>query len=215
MQARKPRNRDAGRKEEDEMRLRVLKTMVALALVVVAALAVACGDDDDGGTATPEASPSATATLRPGDATPSPTPPPTTTEAGMELREFVIAPNRTRARPGTVIFKVHNAGELTHQFLVIRSDLPIAELPRKPGNAGADETQLDVVGRIDAIPSGESGEVSVPVAAGKYVLICNLFGAGTSHYLSGMYNSFEVTQTAPAPEAPAQSSATPTPSPTP
>ncbi|HET9475982.1 MAG TPA: hypothetical protein VFP63_00695 [Dehalococcoidia bacterium] len=183
------------------MRSRLPKTMIALALVTVAALAVACGDDDDGGTATPEATQSPTATRLPGAPTPSPTPPPATTEAGMELREFVIAPDRTRARPGTVIFKVRNAGELTHQFLVIRSDLPIAELPRKPGNAGVDETQLEVVGRIEAIAPGDNGEVTVPVELGNYVLICNLFADGKSHYLTGMYNSFEVTLTAPDPQA--------------
>jgi hypothetical protein len=182
--------------------------MITLALVTVAGLTVACGDDDDGGTATTEATPSPTATRLPFEPTPSPTPPPTTTEAGMELREFVIAPDRTRARPGTVIFKPRNAGELTHQFLVIRSDLPIAELPRKPGNTGVDETQLDVVGRIDAILPGESDEVTVPAELGDYVLICNLFAEGKSHYLSGMYNSFEVTLTAPDPLMTPQPSST-------
>ena len=197
------------------MRLRIAKTIITLALVTVAGLAVACGDDDDGGTATTQATPSPTATRLPFEPTPSPTPPPATTEAGMELREFVIAPDRTRARPGTVTFKVRNAGELSHQFLVIRSDLPIAELPRKPGDVGVDETQLEVVGRIEAIAPGDSREVTVPAELGDYVLICNLFAQGKSHYLSGMYNSFEVTLTAPDPLLTPQPSSTPSASPTP
>ena len=192
--------------------------MIALAVTAAVGMIMACGDDDDSGeTATPASTPTPTATLRPGDATPTPTPAPATTEAGMELREFVIAPDKTRARPGTVIFKVRNAGELTHQFLVIRRDLPIAELPRKPANAGVDETQLDVVGRIDSIQAGESAEVSVPVETGKYVLICNLFSEGRSHYLTGMYNSFEVAPTAPDPQVTPKPTidVTPVPSPTP
>lgn len=201
-----------------KMRARVAKILGTVLAAAVLMAAAGCGDDDDNGeTATPEATPTATTTLRPGDATPTPTPPPATTEAGIELREFVIIPDRTRARPGTVNFQVQNTGEFEHQFLVIRSDLPIAELPRKPENAGVDETQVDVVDRIESIPPGESAEVSVPVETGKYVLICNLFAAGRSHYLSGMYNSFEVTPTAPDPETTPNPTLgiTPAPSPTP
>ena len=201
------------------MFLRALKILFPAAVVIAVSLVMACGDDDDEATPTPEvtATPEATATLRPGDATPTPTHPPATTEAGMELVEFTIRPNVTRARPGTVIFKVQNAGELAHQFVVIRSDLPTAELPRKPLDAGVDETKLEVVGKIDSIAPGSNAEVSVPVDAGKYVLICNLFAGGESHYLEGMYTAFEVTPTAPDPlsSTKAPSDVSPAPSPTP
>ena len=201
------------------MFLRALKILFPAAVVIAVSLVMACGDDDDEATPTPEvtATPEATATLRPGDATPTPTHPPATTEAGMELVEFTIRPNVTRARPGTVIFKVQNAGELAHQFVVIRSDLPTAELPRKPLDAGVDETKLEIVGKIDSIAPGSNGEVSVPVDAGKYVLICNLFAGGESHYLEGMYTAFEVTPTAPDPlsSTKAPSDVSPAPSPTP
>jgi hypothetical protein len=138
------------------MFLRALKILFPAAVVIAVSLVLACGDDDDEATPTPEvtATPEATATLRPGDATPTPTHPPATTEAGMELVEFTIRPNVTRARPGTVIFKVQNAGELAHQFVVIRSDLPTAELPRKPLDAGVDETKIEVVGRLTASRPG-------------------------------------------------------------
>lgn len=193
--------------------MKIIGAALAICMLVAA---VGCGDDDDDGTPTPTPTPSASATLKPGDDTPTPTPPPATTEAGIEVREFVIAPERTSARPGTVIFKVRNAGELTHQFLVIRSDLPIAELPQKPGNAGVDETELEVVGRIGSIPAGENAEVTVPVETGKYVLICNLFSGGKSHYLTGMYNRFQVTPAALDPQGTSGPTlgVTPLPSPT-
>lgn len=182
---------------------------MAASVTLTLGVALACGDDDDNG-ATPTAAatptPEATATLRPDDATPTPTPPPATTEAGIELDEFVIRPEKTRARPGTVVFQVRNAGEVAHQFLVVRSDLPIAQLPRKPGDAGVDETQIDVVGRIDGIPPDGEDEVSVEVASGQYVLICNLFSQGNSHYLQGMYTRFEVTPAAPDPAQTPQAS---------
>jgi uncharacterized cupredoxin-like copper-binding protein len=198
------------------MALTTVRMLVVAALLLVAGLAVACGDDDDDGeTATPAPTSSATPTATPSDGTPALTPPPATTEAEIEVREYVIAPQAARARPGTVIFKVTNTGEMTHQFLVVRSDLPIAQLPRKPLDAGVDEEQIEVVGRIDEIATGESGEVSVPVETGDYVLICNLYANGVSHYLSGMYRLFEVTPTAPDPQATPQPSATPAPSPSP
>jgi uncharacterized cupredoxin-like copper-binding protein len=125
----------------------------------------------------------------------------------MELDEFVIRPNATRARPGTVVFQVTNAGELTHEFLVIKTDLPRAALPRADSR-GVDEEQVDVVARLDPIAPGESAELEVQVDEGLYALICNLFADGVSHYLSGMYTGFEVTPTAPPP-------ATPTPAPEP
>ena len=135
----------------------------------------------------------------------------------MELTEFRITPALTRARPGTVVFKAHNAGAVTHQFLVIRSDLGTADLPRLSANRGVDETKVDVVGKVEDIAPGATGELSVAADAGKYVLICNLFAGGESHYLEGMYTAFEVTPTAPdlAPTAVPTPDVTFVPSPTP
>lgn len=196
------------------MRLMVKGILMTAMALAVLTLAAACGDDDGDVTPTPEATatPEASPTLLPFDNTPTPTPPPAITEVGIELAEFSIRPEKTRARPGTVIFKVRNAGQLTHQFLVIRTDLPTAGLPRRPGEGGVDESQLDVVGRIDSIEPGEEAEVSVPVETGSYVLICNLVSGGESHYLNGMYTRFEVTPSAPDPGTPP---ATEEPSPTP
>jgi hypothetical protein len=125
----------------------------------------------------------------------------------MELDEFVIRPDQTRARPGTVNFRVTNAGEVEHEFLVIRTDLPTAELPRLPGDEGVDEADLDIAGRVDAIAPGGEGEVSVDVELGDYVLICNLAPNGESHYLNGMYTGFEARSDVPI----ATASPTPTP----
>jgi len=194
------------------MKLRV--SWILLFVTALVALGVAaCGDDDGGATPTPSPTPEASKTPLPFDATPTPTPPPATTEAGMEVGEFVIKPDITRARPGTVVFKVRNTGAVTHQFLVIRSDLPIAQLPRKTGDTGVDETQVEIVGRIESIAPGGEEEVSVPVETGKYVLICNLYAGGVSHYLSGEYRAFEVTPSAPAPATPEGTPETPSPAP--
>jgi uncharacterized cupredoxin-like copper-binding protein len=176
-------------------------------------LAGACGDDDS---ATPSPSISPTESAEPtensspsptsieGDGTPSPTLEPVDTDAAIDLTEFAIEPQRTSARPGTVTFHVRNTGELTHEFLVIRTDLPHAELPRLEDGLGADESQLNVVGRIDPIESGENADLTLDLQSGNYVLICNLASDSTSHYLSGMYDRFVVSDTAAPPDAPTQ-----------
>jgi uncharacterized cupredoxin-like copper-binding protein len=114
------------------------------------------------------------------------------TAAPLELREFTIAPQVTRANPGTITFQVTNAGEFPHEFVVIRSDLPIAQLPRLGGEEGVDEDEVEIVGRLDPIEPGTLEELPLDLDLGEYVLICNLTGGGESHYLNGMYEQFTV-----------------------
>ncbi|HEV8574130.1 MAG TPA: hypothetical protein VGR43_05415, partial [Dehalococcoidia bacterium] len=52
-------------------------------------------------------------------------------------------------------------------------------------------------GRLELVNAGEEAELSVKLAAGEYVVICNLAPNGESHYLNGMYNGFEVRTDAP------------------
>lgn len=180
------------------IRFRAAATICAL--VALTAATAACGGDGDGSddtTASPTVA-AATRTVRP-----LPTVSPTETEVEMELDEFVIRPDLTRARPGTITFKVRNRGEIAHQFVVIKSDLPVAQLPRLPGDAGVDEDQVDVEDKIDLLNAGEEAELSVDLQSGAYVIICNLAPNGESHYLNGMYTSFDVSDDAPivTPEA--------------
>jgi hypothetical protein len=178
---------------------KILRLALVAATAVLLAGVLACGDDDgDEATPTPEpsATEEATGTPGPDGETATPTVAPAESTAGMSLVEWAIRPDKTRARPGTVTFLVRNEGTVTHQFLVIRSDIEKDELPRN-GDKGVDLSDLDVVGSIDAIAPGENDEVTVDVEEGPYILLCNLFSGGESHYLTGMYNEFEVTPTAP------------------
>lgn len=190
--------------------LRIIAAMVALTL-----LFAACGDDDDGGqTATAEPSADGSPSLAPSespsptdgqtDGSPSPSPEPSDTDATIVLKEFAIDPERTSAKPGTITFQVHNEGELTHEFLVIRTDLPHAQLPRLDDGLGADESQLDIVGRIDEVAPGDDDEATLTLDSGNYVLICNLHTDSVSHYLSGMYDRFTVSDDAAPPDAPTE-----------
>jgi uncharacterized cupredoxin-like copper-binding protein len=172
---------------------------------VLALLIASCGGDGDDTSATltpsPTRGPSPTRTsVARASATPN------ITGIAMQLDEFVIRPNQTRALPDTINFVIENAGEVPHEFVVIKSDLKIAELPRLPGDEGVDESNLDVEGRLEEpLESGAEGTLSLDLEVGKYILICNLAPNGESHYLNGMYTAFEVRTDVPA------STATPTP----
>jgi uncharacterized cupredoxin-like copper-binding protein len=126
-----------------------------------------------------------------------PTVAPADTTAVIVLDEWAVKPERTRARPGTLTFVVRNEGEVTHGFVVIRTDIEKDELPRLANDEGVDESDLVVVGRIEEIAPGETKELVVEVEQGQYLILDNTFANGESHYLNGMYNEFEVTPTVP------------------
>jgi uncharacterized cupredoxin-like copper-binding protein len=187
---------------------------ISLLLVVALILVAACGDDDGASTtATPEPSADGSATptegpdgdgsgsptAGPDGGSATPTPEPVDTDVDIDLHEFSIDPSRTSARPGTVTFQVQNTGEIAHELLVIDTELGHAELPRLEDNSGADESQLDIVGRLAPVDPGDDAELAVTLAAGNYVLICNLNTDSNSHYLSGMYDPFVVSNDAPQP----------------
>ena len=104
----------------------------------------------------------------------------------VTLAEFSVAVATASAGADGVTFRVSNGGAVLHEFVVIRSDAAPDGLPQAPGVA--DESQLEVVGRIDQWPGGDVRETTFSLTAGKYLLICNLPG----HYQLGMTAAFTV-----------------------
>ncbi|MDQ7842670.1 MAG: cupredoxin domain-containing protein [Armatimonadota bacterium] len=72
-------------------------------------------------------------------------------------REFAFEPKEVMARPGDVIFTIHNAGAIEHNFLV-------------------DDAAKKTVIKVAVIAPGESEEVRVGVRAGTYAIYCDLPG---------------------------------------
>lgn len=187
-----------------------LMRLSILFLLIVIVIAAACGDDDASptpsqtaptdATPTPDATDEGTGTPEPSRGSATSTPEPSDTTAAIELREFSVDPARTAARPGTVTFEVTNTGEIAHEFVLVRTDLPHAQLPRLDNGEGADESQLDIAGRIDEISPGDTEELTLELENANYVLICNFYTDSTSHYLSGMYDRFVVSDSAPEPD---------------
>jgi uncharacterized cupredoxin-like copper-binding protein len=105
------------------------------------------------------------------------------------VKDFKIEPSLPATESGLVKLRVRNAGPATHEFVVVRSDLPPDQLPIAADGLSVDEDRVAPVGELGEVEAGATGTLTLALAPGHYVLFCNLEG----HYLTGMSASIEVT----------------------
>lgn len=146
------------------------RTAAALGLLVVVGLAVGCSGDDEEATATSTATATAETTVQ------------------VELTEYVVKPSVLSAPHGGVAFVAKNAGTIEHELVVIRSDADLGALPLVADGSKVDEDAIDAVGEIPELEVGAEDSEAFEMAAGRYLLICNVEG----HYTSGMVVAFTV-----------------------
>jgi len=120
----------------------------------------------------------------------------------VSLQEWSVLPSPGSVAAGKVTFNVSNKGKHEHEFVVIKTDLDLTALPvSADGSINEDGTGFTAVGEIEDIAAGANPSTSFTLAAGKYVLFCNIVEdealpdmAGTkSHYKLGMRTGFTVT----------------------
>ena len=99
------------------------------------------------------------------------------------LREFTITPTPAQVSAGKTKFTVNNAGQMKHEFVVLRTNKSAASLLK--GNE-ADETGN--VGEIPNLPPGSTKTLTLNLKKGHYALICNLPG----HYKAGQHADLNV-----------------------
>jgi uncharacterized cupredoxin-like copper-binding protein len=102
----------------------------------------------------------------------------------VTLAQFAVSPTVKQAAAGRVIFRVHNAGSITHEFVVVKTSHEAADLPLSKGRAD----EAGNVGETGDLKAGATKSVSLKLAPGHYALICNLPG----HYLAGQHTDFTV-----------------------
>jgi uncharacterized cupredoxin-like copper-binding protein len=104
-------------------------------------------------------------------------------------RDFAIEPASTSAPAGKVAFDIQNEGPQTHEFVVFKTDLDPADLPTNADGTVDEEGQgVKHIDEVEDVAPCTSESLAVNLAAGNYVLICNLPG----HYASGMHAAFTV-----------------------
>jgi uncharacterized cupredoxin-like copper-binding protein len=143
-------------------------------LMILPALAIvfsACG-----AAATPTAAP------------PTAAAPPTTVD--VTLQEWAVVPASTTLTAGKITFNVKNVGpKEEHEMVVIKTDLGPLDLPKgADGKVDESGAGLTTIGEVEEVSVGGTGSVTLDLAPGKYLFICNIVDAddGVSHYGKGM-----------------------------
>ena len=120
----------------------------------------------------------------------------TATTVAVTLQEWSVLAAPTSAPAGTVTFQVTNTGpEDVHEFVVLKTDLDPGALPVDANGAVTEEGDgIEVVDEIEDIAVGTTQELTVDMAAGKYVLLCNIYeeADNEAHYTMGMRTAFTV-----------------------
>lgn len=104
----------------------------------------------------------------------------------VTLKDFSLTVEPGTFAAGDVTFGIQNDGPSAHEFVIFRSDEEPGKLP--VDNGLIPEDQVDLVDEAEDIAPGTNTTLSVNLAAGSYVLVCNL----SAHYEAGMYAGFTV-----------------------
>jgi uncharacterized cupredoxin-like copper-binding protein len=109
---------------------------------------------------------------------------------GPAVKSMEMKPDRTSAPAGHVTFQVHNAStSLIHEMIVVKTDAPPSALPYDKKKNEVDEDKIKSLGEVSELPPGKSGNLSLDLKPGAYLLFCNQAG----HLQGGMWTRFEVT----------------------
>lgn len=100
-------------------------------------------------------------------------------DVAVRMQDYKVLLSVATVKPGTVRFGVKNEGGMEHSFELIKTDLPFDKLPTT-GDAKAREDGL--VKQVRSLGVGKVSVVTADLAAGNYVIICNVAG----HYQLGM-----------------------------
>ena len=117
------------------------------------------------------------------------TPTPSARHLDVRIKDFDIEPAARTVPAGGMTLDVWNEGPTTHEFVIVRSELPAGSLPIASDGLSVDEDRVTVLDELEEVEDGTSDALTVSLTPGRYVMFCNLDG----HYLGGMHAAIEVT----------------------
>ncbi|NNJ09031.1 copper resistance protein [Chloroflexales bacterium ZM16-3] len=141
----------------------VLKTVLMVSMLSLMVMAVAgCGGNASAGTQAPKE-----------------------TNVNVTLVSFSVTPDVTTVPAGKVTFHAKNVDVVTHEMLVVPIVNAAAALtmPYDKTISRIPEDKITSLGEVPEIEGGATGDVTLDLAPGTYILFCNL----VSHYESGMH----------------------------
>ena len=105
------------------------------------------------------------------------------------VNEWAVGTSAREAVAGDVKCTIKNQGTIPHEFIIVKTDFALGEIPLGPDNRFDEEGEgLSVPGEISEWNPGTTGTVTLKLDAGKYQLLCNIAG----HYANGMYTQLTV-----------------------
>jgi uncharacterized cupredoxin-like copper-binding protein len=108
--------------------------------------------------------------------------------ASMADSNMGIKINKKTVKAGEITFKVTNASkETVHEMLVIPAPAD-GKLPYDEKEAKFDEDKAGSLGEVEETDPGKSGELTLTLKPGKYLLSCNV----ANHFANGMWTTFTV-----------------------
>jgi uncharacterized cupredoxin-like copper-binding protein len=163
------------------------RNLMMIAVLATAALSfAACGSSDSGTASSTTTAPTAAV-----EASPLPDGTIAVTLSDISANSMLLTPSAKSAAAGKITFVVTNAGNKEHEFVVLKTETPTAELSIDDATDRTDEEAPGVenVGEIASILAGETKTIEIDLGSGHYALICNLRG----HLRQGMWSDFDVT----------------------
>lgn len=133
-------------------------------VVVLAILAVGCGADQNDATGI------------------------TSNEITGSLKEWEVAVDGATAKAGEVTFTISNKGTIGHEFLVVKTDIALGEIPLDGDHFAEPTDGIEVIDEIGEFAKGTTEVLVLALEPGNYQLVCNL----PDHYEAGMHASFTV-----------------------
>ena len=92
----------------------------------------------------------------------------------VDMKDYAITLSVATVKAGVVKFGIRNNGTMVHDFDLIKTDLALDKLPIDVGSA---KVKLDgLVKQMTNIAANRSTTLSADLAAGHYVIICNVAG---------------------------------------
>ncbi|MEX1248923.1 MAG: hypothetical protein WEA61_10630 [Anaerolineales bacterium] len=107
----------------------------------------------------------------------------------VTMTDYQMELSADSVKAGEVTFHIQNDADITvHEFVVVQTDTLAADLPVGE-DLLVDESQFTPVDEVEDLEAGDSADLTVTLAPGHYVLLCNIAG----HFTLGMHTDFTVT----------------------
>ncbi|OQP84610.1 copper resistance protein [Rhizobium rhizosphaerae] len=113
------------------------------------------------------------------------------TEGGEGGGPMTLTLDQSTIKAGETTFLVHNdAMSEEHEMVLVKLKSADQKIVADTVNGRVDEKKLHSLGEVSELKPGADGKLTVKLAPGSYVLLCNIKG----HFQAGMHAMLTVTK---------------------